>query len=330
MLNKKTFMLKKFITDLQSPKKRYPISSDLHSQQLGHYYFIFDEKRVASGKDQKLISKFDKNGIPINKTYIDVSDKDFVYFPISIGQLGIAIFHTYLRTKSPEDMDRFLKFVDWYYQHAIIDNELGARWMTDVPLPQYKNPGPWQSAFTQSRAISILLRGFQLTNEQKYRDLAEKALISYTKPVSQGGVTSYTTHGPFYEEYTASVPTLVLNGMFFSLFGIMDYNRIFPENKLAKKIYDDGISTLINILPNFDLGFWSRYNLCQAEWYPQIDPATVGYQRLHISQLEVMFQYTDDNTFRQYAETFRAQDKFLNIVNMYKIKYKSLKQLNRI
>lgn len=28
---------------------------------------------------------------------------------------------------------------------------------------------------------------------------------------------------------------------------------------------DDGISTLINILPEYDLGFWSRNNLCKAE-----------------------------------------------------------------
>ncbi len=329
-LNKKIFMLEKFISDLQSPKNRYPILKDLHSSQLGHYYFIFDEERVSTGKDQKLISQFDENGIPLNKTYIDVSENDYIYFPISIGQMGLAVYHTYLRTKSIEDQDRFLKFVEWFFHHATIDDELGARWLTEVSLPQYNNPGPWQSAFTQGRAISILLRGYQLTNDQKYNDMAEKALICFTKPVSQGGVTSYTEYGPFYEEYTAEVPTLVLNGMIFSLFGIMDFTRLFPENKLARKIYDDGISTLINILPEYDLGFWSRYNLCKAEWYPQIDPATVGYQRLHISQLEVMYHYSGNDTFWNYAETFRKQDNFSNALKMYKIKYKLLKQLNRL
>ena len=197
-------------------------------------------------------------------------------------------------------------------------------------MPQYNNPDPWQSAFTQSRAISILLRGYQLTNNQQYSDMAEKALICFTKPVSQGGVTSHTEFGPFYEEYTAEVPTLVLNGMIFSLFGIMDYTRVFPENKLARKIYDDGLSTLINILPEYDLGFWSRYNLCKADWYPQIDPATVSYQRLHISQLEVMYHYSGNDIFQHYADTFRGQDKFSNMLKMYKIKYKTLSQLNRL
>jgi len=323
-------MLDKFLTDIKSPKNRYPIARDLHNPQLGYYYFVFEEKRVAAGKDQKLISKFDKNGIPINKTYIDVPDKEYVYFPISIGQLGLAIFHTFLNSNKIEDKNRFLKFVDWFYDSVTIDHKLGALWLTEVPLPQYKNPGPWQSAFTQSRAISILLRGYQLTDDEKYSDLAEKALLPFTLPVAEGGVTSYTEYGPFYEEYTADVPTLVLNGMIFSLFGVMDFIRVFPENKLARKIYDDGISTLINILPEFDLGFWSRYNLCNANWYPSIDPATVGYQRLHISQLEVLYHFAENDYFSTIAQNFRKQDNLRNILKMYNLKYKSLKTLNRL
>ena len=323
-------MLDKFITDLRQPKYRYNISEDIHSENLGYYYFEFDEKRVSQGKDQKLLSKFDENGIPINSTYIDVDDKEFVYFPITIGQVGLAVFHTYLNTKSEEDKRRFLKFVDWFYDNAEIQDDLGVRWLTEVSLPQYHNPGPWQSAFSQSRGISILLRGYQLTQNKKYADMAEKALISFTKPSDCGGVTSFTEWGPFYEEYTASVPTLVLNGMIFSLCGIYDFVRVFPENELAKKLFDDGIATLKNILSNYDLGYWSRYNFCKAKWYPEVDPATIGYQRLHITQIEMMYKLTGEEIFKIYATKFRKQDTFLNAIKMYKIKYKALKKINRI
>jgi hypothetical protein len=285
---------------------------------------------VKAGKDQKLISKFDSDGIPLNKTYIDVTEKEYVYFPISIGQVGLSVYHTYLRSKSELDKQRFLKFAEWFRAQAVVEKELGARWLTDVPLPQYRNPGPWPSAFSQSRAISILLRGYQLTENEKYLQLAEEALLSYTKPVSEGGVTSFTTHGPFYEEYTADQPTLVLNGMIFALFGIMDFIRVYPENTIAIKIYDNGIETLKKILPEFDMGYWTRYNLCQAKWYPEIDPATVGYQRLHISQLEVLFRFTGDDIFNEYANKFREQDNIKNALKMYFIKYRTLKELNRI
>ena len=323
-------MLNKIFTDIKTPKQTYELNLDNNSRILKHYYFLFEEIRLSKGKDQKLISKFDKDGIPINKTYIDVKEKEFVYFPISIGQMGLSVFHTFLKTNNESDKNRFLKFVDWFYQNAEINKTLGIRWMTDVSLPQYKNSDPWQSAFSQSRGISILLRGFQLTDNKKYIEMAEKSLIPFTKAVSEGGVTSFTKWGPFYEEYTAQIPTLVLNGMIFSLWGIYDFMRVFPENKLAKKIFDDGISTLKNILPEFDLGFWSRYNLCEADWYPQIDPATIGYQRLHVTQLEMLFKLTSEVVFKEYADRFSEQDNLPNVLKMYRVKYAALKKIGRL
>lgn len=329
-LKKKLFMLDKFVTDLKSLKERYKIPENLNSRQLGYYYFIFEENRLAVGKDQALIKKFDKNGIPINKTYIDVTDKDYVYFPISIGQMGLSIFHTYLKTKSAVDKNRFLKFADWFYDNAEVDEKLGARWMTDVSLPQYKNPGPWQSAFSQSRGISILLRGYQLTDNQKFADVAEKALIPFTIPVSDGGVTSFTKWGPYYEEYTSTEPTMVLNGNIFALCGLHEFTRVLPENKLAQKLFDEGLQTLEKVLPEYNLGFWSRYNLCEADWHPDIDPATIAYQRLHVNQMNMLFRLTGNEIFNSYAQIFAKQDTYFNALKMYIIKFKALKKIGRL
>lgn len=331
-LKKKIFMVNKLWVDLLSPKRHYEIADELLSHNLEYYYFLFEESSVSTGKKQRLIKHFDKNGIPINKTYVDVTDKEYVYFPISIGQMGLAVFHTYLKTKYEKDKQRFLKFAEWFaddnnYNYS---EQLGVRWLTDVALPQYKNPGPWQSAFSQSRAISILLRGYQLTNDNKYWELAKQALISFTMPYKEGGVTVFTKHGPFYEEYTSTVPTLVLNGMIFALCGVYDFIRVFPENKTAKKIFDDGIHTLENILPEYDLGYWSKYNLCNADWYPEVDPATIGYQRLHINQLEMLYQLTNKKIFKDYSEKFSEQDTFINAIRMYKVKLKALKKIGRV
>jgi hypothetical protein len=329
-LKKIIFMLSKFIYDLTRPQKTYLISDDVHANKLGEYYFIFKEERIMQGKDQRLIKKFDQDGIPLNKTYIDVKEKDYVYFPISIGQLGLAVYHTYLASRDQSDKLRFMKFVDWFYKNGEIDDRLGVRWFTHVPLPQYKNPGPWQSAFAQSRAISILLRGYQLTDDEKYKTMAEKALIPFYFSVPEGGVSSFTKFGPFYEEYTAAFPTLVLNGMIFSLFGIYDFIRVFPENKLAKKIFEQGIDTLKNILPEYDLGYWSRYNLCQASWYPKIDPATKTYQYLHVIQLEVLYRLTGKELFKEYVDLFKNQINRNNLIRMYLTKFKALRQLKRL
>ncbi|MEA2076553.1 MAG: D-glucuronyl C5-epimerase family protein [Candidatus Marinimicrobia bacterium] len=326
------FMSDKLIRDLKSPKPRYPITEDLHSKDLGEYYFIFDEKRVASGADQPLIKKNDENGIPINKTYVDVKNQEYVYFPISIGQMGLAVFHTYLKTKNEKDKERFLKFSEWFAdeKNYHMDNRLGIRWLTDVPLPQYKNKGLWQSAFSQSRGISILVRGYQLTSNHEWSQKAWLAMKSFRIPVAEGGVTSFTDKGPFYEEYTAEKPTLVLNGKIFALCGIYDYLRVFPDDEMTKTIFDDGIKTLENILPEYDLGYWSRYNLCRAEWYPSVDPATIGYQRLHVTQLNMLYQLTGKEIFKKYAEIFSKQDTLSNALKMYIEKYKALKKIGRL
>ena len=327
--NKYIFFLLRILKDIFNPIQ-YKIANNLHSKNLAEYYFLFSEKQMESQKGGQKSIVYDKDGISLNPTYIDVTDKKFVYFPITIGQVGLAVFHTYLETKSENDRNRFMKFVDWFYNNAEFDENLGIRWLTDVSLPQYKNPGPWQSAFSQSRGISILLRGYQLTGNEKYAEMAEKALISFTKSVDDGGVTSFTKWGPFYEEYTSSVPTLVLNGMIFSLCGVYDFVRVFPDNKLAKKIFDDGINTLKNILPEYDLNYWSKYNLCEANFYPKIDPATVGYQRLHITQLKMLYKLTGEKIFNNYAQMFKKQINIFNIFKMYIVKYKALKKMNRI
>jgi len=329
-LKKVLFMLDKFITDIWSPRKHYSISDDLKSKILGEYYFLFEEARVAAGKDQKLIGNFDENGIPLNNTYIDVAEAKQVYFPISIGQMGLAVFHSWLKSGDEKDKERFSKFPEWFADNAEISQNLGARWMTDVPLPQYHNHGPWQSAFSQGRAINILLRGYQLTGNIEWAELAEKALIPFTKPVSEGGVTSFTKWGAFYEEYTAEVPSLVLNGMVFALCGIYDFVRVFPKNEMGKKVFKDGIDTLKNVLAEFDLGYWSRYNICKVDWYPQIDPATINYQRLHIVQLDLLYRITGETIFREYMHKFQKQDNLINALRMYFVKFKSLKKIGRL
>lgn len=327
--NKYLFFILRIWKDITRPTI-WEIGSNLHSQKLREYYFIFKESLLVNQKGGQKSIIYDSDGIPMNPTYIDVKDKKFVYFPITIGQVGLAVFSTYLETHSEQDKKRFMKFPDWFIDNVTYDKKLGAIWLTNVSLPQYKNPGPWQSAFVQGRAISNLLRGYQLSGDNKYAALAEKALIPFKYAVPEGGVTSFTEWGPFYEEYTSKVPTLVLNGMVFSLCGLYDFVRVFPENELAQKLYKQGIKTIKHILPEFDLKYWSRYNLCVADFYPKVDPSTITYQHLHITQLKMLHLLTGEQIFNDYALKFKKQLSWVNIIRMYLVKYKALKTIGRL
>ncbi len=327
-LEKYFFMARKFWKDIRRGKDIYHLSEDLHSSTLGEYYFLIDEEELRRGHSQDF--HFDQEGIPIIPTYIDVEERKLIYYPISIGQYGLAIFHTYLRTRSEEDKTRFLKIVDWFYRNRISDPEKGDYWLTEVPKPEYRIFQPWPSAFAQSRAISMLLRGYQLTGREEYLHSAEEALKIFRLPAKEGGVTTFTEHGPFYEEYPAPYPTMVLDGMFFSLCGLYDFVRVKGRDTLAYQLFREGVETLKQLLPEYDLGYWIRYNLCREPFYPEVDPATIGYLRLVVNQLNLFYRLTGEETFRNFAEKWAKYDRLLNIWRMYYVKFRALRKLNRL
>ena len=323
------FMLWKLKKDLLRDRQIYQLTDDLHSPQLGEYYFLMTEEQMRAGHSQQFY--FDVKGIPIIPSYIDVEEKKMVYYPISIGQYGLAIWNTFLKTRADQDRKRFLTIADWFYENRIEDHRLGAYWLTDVDKPAYRIQKPWKSAFSQARAVNILLRAFQLTGEDRYRQTAERALLPFQFSVKDGGVTTFLKEGPFYEEYPSpGIPVLVLNGMIFSLCGIFDFLRVFPGHALARQIYDAGVTTLVNILPRYDMGFWSKYSLCEAEFHPPVDPATIGYHHLHIIQLELMHRLTGKEPFTYYSQQWKKYHSISNVIKMYWLKYKSLKKMKRL
>ncbi|MCK5076946.1 MAG: hypothetical protein KAR38_11255 [Calditrichia bacterium] len=99
---------------------------------------------------------------------------------------------------------------------------------------------------------------------------------------------------------------------------------------MAKQIWDDGVKALKNSLPDYDLGWWTKYNNCSAPFYPEIDPATIKYQNLHISQLEVMAKITGDTTFSNYAKKWDGYLSTWNYLKSYVLKFKALKKIGRL
>ena len=332
-LKKIVFMLKKFRNDLNA-NKNIEISNDLTSANLGYYYIHFDEN---ISKLNKLLHSFDTDGIPLNTTYIDVKEQKLHYYPISIGQYGLSVFHSYLKTNSEEKKEHFLRIAEWFYNNKTEDDELGVYWLTDVEKPEYKVTKPWKSAFTQSRGLSIMMRAWQLTGDNKYLEACKKALIPFTKDISHGGVTvDLNSKNAFYEEYVAEKPTRVLDGHIFSLWGLYDFIRAIDKEKeqeaflLAKELFDKGIEGLISSLPKYDMGFWVLFNRCELDHYPKKDPCTIGYIRLVTKQLEVLYNITKRKELKQFSTKFSKYDRLTNIIRMYFIKFRALKQLQRL
>ena len=330
-IKKVIFMLGKFRKDL-SQNKNIPIGES-QGENLALYYIAFKQD---PNKLNALIADFDPDGVPLNTTYIDVEEKKLHYYPITIGQYALAVFHSYLDTNDEEKKAHFLRIAEWFYNKRSEDEKLGCYWLTDVPKPEYGVTQAWKSGFSQSRGLSVLLRAWQLTGDEKYLNVAKKALIPFTLDIKDGGVAVDLNDAPIYEEYVADAPTRVLDGHGFCLFGIYDAVRaITPEidektHHLAKAIFNKGIEGLAKRLPDYDMGYWMKFNLCELDFYPQNDPCTIGYLRLVAAQLSILHQITGNETLAHYAKKMKDYDRIPNIIKMYKHKFVALRKMNRL
>ena len=329
-------MFKKFIHDFNT-NRHIDLADDFTSSELGYYYIKFGED---TSKLNRLIHSFDADGVPLNSAYIDVEDKKLHYYPISIGQYALSIFHAYLSTGSIEKKEHFLRIADWFYNNRIEDDKLGCYWLTEVDKPEYKVFNPWKSAFTQSRALSVLSRAWQLTGENKYLDVCKKTLIPFSTSVNNGGVAvsksvNSNDISSIYEEYVAEKPTRVLDGHIFSLLGLYDFIRATKtlnsdSYKQASILFNNGIDGLVDLLPEYDMGYWVRFNLCELPSYPKNDPCTIGYLRLIVKQLDILYSITNKAELKEYSIHFKKYDRIINIVRMYFAKFKALKKLQRL
>ena len=331
-MKKIRFMISKFQGDLKRLHEEREISQNLTGDRLLEYYLLFPEDFT---KLNKLIVKYDDAGIPMNRSYIDVNDDSLHYYPISIGQVALAIWETYCNSGNREKLDHFLRIADWFCSQATQTPDMGAFWLTHVPKPEYGVYEPWKSAFSQSRGISVLLRAWQATKNDEYLELAGRALLPFEHHISDGGVRVDSQSESFYEEYVAEQPTRVLDGHHFSLFGLYDFIRVAkiadPVNwQKAEALFYAGIRGLEKKMPEFDMGYWVRFNLCEIEDYPKKDPCSIGYLHLVIAQMKILYRITNEPFLEQYYHKFQTYFRAPNLIRMYVDKAKALRKLNRL
>ncbi|VDD84189.1 unnamed protein product [Mesocestoides corti] len=136
----------------------------------------------------------------------------------------------------------------------------------------FLKPG-WCSAMGQGQGISLLVRAFNVTGEIRFLKAASRALEPFTRPVQHSdacGVRAYflgQSDLPWYEEYPAVPGVFVLNGFIFSLVGLFDLSQVTLGNadptivSNASHLFDEGINTLVRVLPLYDSGTGSFYDL---------------------------------------------------------------------
>lgn len=277
---------------------------------LGPYYMLFDKKAEYEGHH-------DDNGIPMLHYQGKIG---LNYNPIAIAQWGLGNYNKWCELNEQKYYDNFIKSADWLASN-LEKNIYGLEvWMHHFDF-EYRDTlkSPWYSGLAQGQGISLLLRALNETKNQKYSKACQAAFQSFLTPTHEGGVNYLDSKGNnWIEEYIVHPPTHILNGFIWALWGIYEYANYYKD-EVAVKLFNDYTNTLIKELDSYDIGYWSLYEHSGTN-LKMI--ASSFYHKLHIVQLRVMFNLTNEETFNFFANKWNNY--------LHKTFYKKLALIQKI
>ncbi|XP_069622530.1 D-glucuronyl C5-epimerase isoform X3 [Ranitomeya imitator] len=169
-------------------------------------------------------------------------------------------------------------------------------------------PG-WYSAMAQGQAISTLVRAYLLTKEQVYLDSALKATAPFKLPSEKHGVKAvFMNKYDWYEEYPTTPSSFVLNGFIYALLGLYDLKETAggKQGKEARLLYERGLESLRAMLPLYDTGSGSIYDLRHFMLGTAPNLARWDYHTTHINQLQLIASMDGSPIFRDFVRRWKS------------------------
>lgn len=253
------------------------------NQNEGKYYVENGVEGYYNNLTEK-VSRFGLKDASIPTSFVDTGEE--IYFSIEIFQYGLASYDLYLASGKKDNsmLEKVIACANW----GVDNQQKDGSWVTFA----YENPDYPYSAMAQGEGVSLFIRAFKETNDDKYMNCLKKAMTFMLTPFEMGGPTLYNNDGVFL--YECPKDPLILNGWIFSFWGLWDYCLTVPEDTDAKNVLDKTLETMVKWLPKFDLCYWSMYEDGKRICSP-------FYHKLHVAQLNVMYDLTGREEFKYYA-----------------------------
>ncbi|MEQ2167840.1 hypothetical protein GOODEAATRI_008141, partial [Goodea atripinnis] len=206
-------------------------------------------------------------------------------------------------------MAAFFAASDWLARHQ--DERGGWPIMVTRKLGEGFRPlePGWYSAMAQGQAMSTLVRAYLLTKNQAYLNAALKAVGPYKVPSAQHGVKAvFMNKYDWYEEYPTSPSSFVLNGFIYSLLGLYDVAETAGEilGREAGQLFSRGMESLKAMLPLFDTGSGSIYDLRHYMLGTAPNLARWDYHTTHINQLQLLASIDNAPIFRDVVKRWKS------------------------
>jgi hypothetical protein len=152
---------------------------------------------------------------------------------------------------------------------------------------------PWYSALAQGTALTLFVRLFAVTGEQRWLMDADSTVATFVKRRSRTRpwivFTSRWHKRPYLwlEEAPKNPPLQVLNGHLHALFGVWKY-ALATGNAAAMHVFDGAATTIRHEVQRFRVpGGISFYTLRVRVQYS-------SYHCIHVWQLELLARMTGD------------------------------------
>ena len=230
---------------------------------------------------------------------------------VNINRNGLPLLLDNVTFSSNEHLAQFFQAVDWFVKNQ--DSQGGWPIPVSRKFNQASNFYPvlksgWYSAMGQGHGLSLLSRAYALTKSSKYSQACEKAVESIfdnSGDNNRGVRAVFLNKFTWYEEYPTIPSSFVLNGFMYALLGLYDVQALGIPGAGDKsgELYKDGINSLITMLPLYDTGSGSMYDLRHFT-VPGISPnlARLDYHVTHINQLLTFATIHDNPIFSTVAE----------------------------
>ena len=241
-------------------------------------------KTEVAGYYNDLTEKVTKDDPDILVPQYTVDTGEKIYFSIGIFQYGLAAYDLFLKTGDKTYKNKLIACADW----AVENQQEDGGWVTFA----YKDPDHPYSSMAQGEAISMLIRAHIVTKDERYMSAAHKAKKFMLSPINEGGTAEHSANGVLLYEDTNN--PVILNGWIFSLWGLYDYCK-YAKDENAQEELEETLSALKKYLPRFDIKYWSKYEDGKRIAAP-------FYHKLHIAQLNVMYDLFGDEIYKEYAD----------------------------
>jgi hypothetical protein len=279
-----------------------PIGCHIDPAEPRGYYLDYSSRVEYPGST-------DASGVPIHSS----EGGRPVRHPPDVAQFALGSLELYLETGDERWRRPFEAAVDVLLEEAREAPGGSLSWaMASAPAVLAGSLGsPWFSAMAHGECVSVLVRAGRLFGRDDALASASRAVPFLATPVEGGGVlrdaarfAAVPGDGVFLEEYPMrGRPSLVLNGHVHALWGIHDHAAATGEAS-SRELLERSVNGLRMLLPRFDLGFWTRYDLDEA--WRGINVSSPFYHRIHVRQLTIVHRLTGDDLFLETARRWQA------------------------